>query len=60
MKESKTEQLIKDQLVDLTELYRQTQEYVIDLELELAEITNKWKYLKEEIEDKDYKEMEEK
>ena len=37
--------------VDLQEIVRQQAEYITDLEMELAELTDKWKYLKEEIYD---------
>jgi len=46
---TKQEQKINDQVVDLTEINRQQAEYILDLEMELSEITDKWKYLKEEI-----------
>jgi len=48
---TKQEQKINDQVVDLTEINRQQADYILDLELELSELTDKWKYLKEEIED---------
>ena len=41
----------KNQLVDLTEITRQQAEYIIDLELELTELTDKWQFLKEELND---------
>jgi len=37
--------------VDLQEIVRQQAEYITDLEMELAELTDKWQYLKEEIYD---------
>ena len=48
---TKQEQKINEQVVDLTEINRQQADYILDLELELSELTDKWKYLKEEIED---------
>ena len=46
-----TKQKINEQVVDLTEINRQQAEYILDLEMELAELTDKWKYLKEEIDE---------
>jgi len=45
------EQKINEQVVDLTEINRQQADYIIELEMELADLTDKWKYLKEEMED---------
>ena len=45
------ENAINNQVVDLTEINRQQAEYIIELEMELAEITHKWEYLNEEIEE---------
>jgi len=41
---------IQDQVVDLTEIVRQQQEYITDLEMELVTWTDKWEFLKEELE----------
>jgi len=42
---------INNQMVDLTEVNRQQAEFIIELEMELAELTDKWKYVSEELED---------
>jgi hypothetical protein len=42
---------INNQVVDLTEINRQQAEFIIELEMELAELTDKWKYVSEELED---------
>ena len=42
---------INNQVVDLTEINRQQAEFIIELEMELAELTNKWKYVSEELDD---------
>ena len=45
------ENAIENQVVDLTEINRQQAEYIIELEMELSEITDKWRYVKEELQD---------
>jgi len=42
---------INNQVVDLTEINRQQAEFIIELEMELAELTDKWKYVSEELDD---------
>ena len=46
---SPRERAINDQVVDLTEIVRQQQEYITDLEMELVEFQDKWNFVKEEL-----------
>ena len=39
----------EEQLVDLTEITRQQAEYIIELQMELVELTDKWEFVKEEL-----------
>ena len=45
------ENAIENQVIDLTEINRQQAEFIVELEMELAEMTNKWEFLKEELQD---------
>ena len=45
------ENAIENQVIDLTEINRQQAEFIVGLEMELAEMTNKWEFLKEELQD---------
>ena len=40
-----------DQKIDLEEIVRQQEEYIIKLEMDLVDLTDKWKYLQEELVD---------
>ena len=42
---------INNQVVDLTEITRQQAEYIIELEMEIAEITDKWEFLNKELDE---------
>ena len=54
------ENAIENQVVDLTEVNRQQAEYIITIEMELAEMTDKWEFLKEELQDIEFEKIQRK